>query len=63
MLGTPLMRHNPHQRRSLMIAHPRPLIAVFAAMPDLRKPRGQHHPLTAHLRVGVLCDVMWRAKL
>jgi hypothetical protein len=30
-----------------MIAHPRPLIAVFAAMPDFRKPRGTRHPLTA----------------
>jgi predicted transposase YbfD/YdcC len=30
-----------------MIAHPRPLIAVFAAMPDFRKPRGKRHPLTA----------------
>jgi predicted transposase YbfD/YdcC len=30
-----------------MIAHPRPLIEVFAAMPDFRKPRGKRHPLTA----------------
>jgi predicted transposase YbfD/YdcC len=30
-----------------MIAHPRPLIDVFAAMPDFRKARGKRHPLTA----------------
>ena len=30
-----------------MIAHPRPLIEVFAALPDFRKPRGKRHPLTA----------------
>jgi predicted transposase YbfD/YdcC len=30
-----------------MIAHPRPLIEVFAAMPDFRKPRGKRHPLAA----------------
>lgn len=30
-----------------MIAHPRPLIEVFAAIPALRKPRGKRHPLTA----------------
>jgi hypothetical protein len=30
-----------------MIAHPRPLIEVFAAMSDFRKPRGTRHPLTA----------------
>ncbi len=30
-----------------MIAHPRPLIEVFAAIPDFRKPRGKRHPLTA----------------
>jgi predicted transposase YbfD/YdcC len=30
-----------------MIAHPRPLIAVFAARPDFRKPRGKRHPFTA----------------
>src|SRR5256884_5308591 len=41
------MSHNPLHRWSLMIAHPRPLIAVFAAMPDLRKARGKRHPLPA----------------
>jgi predicted transposase YbfD/YdcC len=30
-----------------MIAHPRPLIEVFAAIPDFRQPRGKRHPLTA----------------
>ena len=30
-----------------MIAQPRPLMAVFAAIPDFRKPRGKRHPLAA----------------
>jgi predicted transposase YbfD/YdcC len=30
-----------------MIAHPRPLIEVFAAIPDFRKLRGKRHPFTA----------------
>jgi len=29
------------------LAHPRPLIEVFAALPDFRQPRGKRHPLTA----------------
>src|SRR5262250_357262 len=41
------MAYNPLQRWSRMIAHPPPLIEVFAAIPDLRKPRGKRHPLTA----------------
>ena len=45
--GIPHMSHNPPQRWSLMIAHPRPLIEVFAAMPDFRKSRGKCHPLAA----------------
>ena len=47
MLGIPHMHHNPLRRWSLMIAHPRPLIEVFAALPDFRQPRGKRHPLTA----------------
>jgi predicted transposase YbfD/YdcC len=35
-----------------MIAHPRPLIEVFAAIPDFRKPRGKRHPLTAILALA-----------
>ena len=30
-----------------MIAHPRPLIEVFALIPDYRKPQGKRHPLAA----------------
>jgi predicted transposase YbfD/YdcC len=45
--GIPHLRHNPHPKGSLMIPHPRPLIAVFAAMPDFRKSRGKRHPLAA----------------
>jgi predicted transposase YbfD/YdcC len=30
-----------------MIAHPRPLIEVFAMIPDVRKPHGKRHPLAA----------------
>jgi predicted transposase YbfD/YdcC len=45
--GIPHLSHNPLQRWSLMIAHPRPLIEVFSAIPDFRKPRGKRHPLPA----------------
>ena len=41
------MPHNPLRKWNLMIAHPRPLIDVFAALPDFRQPRGKRHPLTA----------------
>src|SRR4030095_4583035 len=41
------MHHTPLRRWSLMIAHPRPLIEVFAAIPDFRQPRGKRHPLAA----------------
>jgi hypothetical protein len=37
-----------------MIAHPRPLIEVFAAIPDFRKPRGKRHPLTAIFALAVV---------
>src|SRR5215467_8094095 len=30
-----------------MLAHPRPLIAVFAMIPDFRQPRGTRHPFAA----------------
>src|SRR5215831_15266596 len=30
-----------------MITYPRPLIEVFAMLPDFRKPRGKRHPLGA----------------
>src|SRR5262244_4633871 len=30
-----------------MIAHPRPLLAVFAMIPDCRQPRGKRHPFAA----------------
>lgn len=45
--GIPPLSHNPLQRWRLMIAHPRPLIEVFSALPDFRKPCGQRPPLTA----------------
>jgi predicted transposase YbfD/YdcC len=54
--GTSHMHHNPRRRWSLLIAHPRPLIDVCAAIPDLRKPRGKHHPLSA------ICALAWCAR-
>jgi len=30
-----------------MVAHPRPLIDVFAAIPDFRQSRGKRHALSA----------------
>src|SRR4026208_815897 len=39
-----------------MIAHPRPLIEVFAVMPDCRQSRGKPHPLSAIL--GLACCAM-----
>jgi len=41
-----------------MIAQPRPLIEVFADMPDFRKSRGKRHPLSAILALSccaILC--------
>jgi predicted transposase YbfD/YdcC len=55
--GIPHVSPNPRQRWSLMIAHPRPLIAVFALIPDFRKPRGNRHPLTALFALA--CCAMW----
>src|SRR5438445_9270056 len=43
----PHMAYTRLPRWSLMITPPRPLIEVFAAMPDFRQPRGQRHPLAA----------------
>jgi predicted transposase YbfD/YdcC len=45
--GIPHMHHNPLRRWSLMITQPRPLIEVFAAIPDFRKTRGKRHPLAS----------------
>lgn len=39
-----------------MIAHPRPLIAVLAEIPDFRRPRGQRHSLVAILALA--CSAM-----
>jgi predicted transposase YbfD/YdcC len=41
-----------------MIAQPRPLIEVFADIPDFRQPRGKRHPLSAILALSccaILC--------
>ena len=35
-----------------MIAHPRPLSEVFAAIPDFRKSKGKRHPLPAILSLA-----------
>ena len=45
--GIPHLSHNPLRRWNLMVAHPRPLIDVFAAMPDFRQSRGKRHALSA----------------
>jgi predicted transposase YbfD/YdcC len=39
-----------------MIAHPRPLIAVLAEIPDFRRPRGKRHSLVAILALA--CSAM-----
>src|SRR5262245_3699225 len=41
-----------------MLAHPRPLIAVFAMLPDCRKPRGKRYPFAAIFALA--CCAMWR---
>ena len=45
--GIPSTRPTPRRREALMRAHPRPLIAVGAAIPDGRQPRGTRHPCAA----------------
>jgi predicted transposase YbfD/YdcC len=45
--GIPHVSHTPSQRWHLMIAHPRPLIDVFAMIPDCRQPRGTRPPFAA----------------
>ena len=47
MPGIPHLCHNPLQRWNLMIAHPDPLIDVFAAIADFRQARGKRHSLRA----------------
>jgi hypothetical protein len=44
LAGSPHMPRNPLRKWSFMIAHPRPLIEVFAALSDFRQPRGKRHP-------------------
>jgi DDE_Tnp_1-associated len=39
-----------------MISHPRPLIEVFAEMPDFRSARGKRHPLAVLL--ALTCSAM-----
>jgi predicted transposase YbfD/YdcC len=46
------MNQNPLPRRVIMIAQPRPLIEVLAAIPDVRSRRGKRHPLSAILAMA-----------
>jgi hypothetical protein len=50
--GTLYMRPNPVLRWTTMRAQPQPLIEGFAEMPDLRRCRGQRHPLPAMLSLA-----------
>ena len=52
MPGTPRMNQNPLPRWVIMIAQPRPLIEVFAEIPDVRSRRGKRHPLSAILAMA-----------
>lgn len=47
MLGIPHLRHNPFRKWKLMVAHPRPLVEVFVAIPDFRQSRGKRPALSA----------------
>ena len=47
-----LMSQNPLIKVHPMIAHPCPLIDVFADIQDFRKPRGKRHPLSAILALS-----------
>lgn len=44
-----------------MRAYPRPLIEVFAMIPDFRKPRGKRHPLAALFALAC-CAMLWGAR-
>ena len=46
-----------------MIAHPRPLVEVFAMIPDFRKPRGKRHSLAAIFALAYCANVVWRSQL
>jgi hypothetical protein len=56
-------RMNPHDPKlffeaRLMISQSRPLIEVFADLPDFRKPQGKRHPLSAMLSLSCgVCGV------
>src|SRR2546421_3574248 len=50
--GTPRMHHNPLPKWAIMIAQPRPLIEVFADIPEVRSRRGKRHPLSAILAMA-----------
>ena len=50
--GTPHMNQNPFRRWTSMIAQSRPLIEVFAEIPDFRRQRGKRHPLPAILSLA-----------
>jgi hypothetical protein len=59
--GIPHLRHTPLPRWSLMRAHPRPLSAVCATLPDFRTPRGTRHPVTAICALAC-CALFWGAR-
>ena len=59
--GIPHLRHTPLPRWRLMRAHPRPLSAVCATLPDFRTPRGTRHPVTAICALAC-CALFWGAR-